>query len=164
MEPEQFLKFRHESVHELMRLNELCEQEFHISSWPRWDYDLDFGTLTFSQDGVPRVVASIQVVGTTSISGGTWLWAWANQSLPANVTQAMSKVLAFGKAEDITELIESEREDDEYIGWAMTAVAANGLKAKGAYRCPGDNGFVYVVYSSIEFANAKPSTTQGQTT
>lgn len=57
MDPEQFSVYRHEAVHELMRLNELCEQEFRISSWARWDYDFDRGTLTFSQDGVPKVRA-----------------------------------------------------------------------------------------------------------
>ena len=31
MDPEQFSVYRHEAVHELMRLNELCEQEFRIS-------------------------------------------------------------------------------------------------------------------------------------
>ncbi len=59
MTEEQFTKFRHEAVHVLMRLNESCESEFHISSWPHWDYDLERGTLTLSQDGVPKVVASI---------------------------------------------------------------------------------------------------------
>jgi hypothetical protein len=73
MTAEQFLEFRHEAVHALMGLNDLCEREFKISSWPRWDYDFDAGTLTFSKDGVARVVASIQVVGTTSESSGTWL-------------------------------------------------------------------------------------------
>ncbi len=51
MDPEEFSIYRHEAVHELMRLNTLCEQQFHISSWPRWDY--------------------------ASISGKTWLWSWA---------------------------------------------------------------------------------------
>jgi hypothetical protein len=35
----------------------------------------------------------------------------------------------------------------------MTAVAAKLLGAKGAYRCPGKNGFLYLVYSSIGFAD-----------
>jgi hypothetical protein len=33
----------------------------------------------------------------------------------------------------------------------LTAVAAKVLGAKGGYRCPGENGFVYVVYSTIAF-------------
>lgn len=153
MEPELFSKFRHKAVHELMDLNELCEKEYRISSWPKWEYDLDRGTLAFTQDGVPRVLALIQVVGTTSISGGTWLWGWANESLTPKVTTQLAKVRAFGEAENISELTNAELPDDEYLGWGMTAVAAKLLGAKGAYRCPGENGFVYVVYSSIGFAN-----------
>ncbi len=155
MDPGQFSTYRHEAVHELMRLNELCEKEFRISSWPRWDYDFDRGTLTFSQDGVPKVRASIQVIGTTSISGKTWMWGWANESLPQNVTKAVAKVRAFGAAENIAELREEELSDDEHLGWGLTAVAAKVLGAKGAYRCPDKNGFVYVAYSSIEFAKSE---------
>src|ERR1700730_8286285 len=156
MDPETFAAYRHEAVHELMRLNKLCEQEFRISSWPRWDYELERGTLTFSQDGAPKVLASIHVIGTTSISGETWMWSWANESLPPNVTQAAARVRAFGEAENIPELKEAELPDDEYLGWGMTAVAARVLGAKGAYRCPGKNGFVYVVYSSVGFAKSEP--------
>ncbi len=151
MDPEQFSVYRHEAVHELMRLNELCEEEFHISSWPRWDYDFGRGTLTFSQDGVPKVRAAIQVIGTTSISGKTWMWGWANESLPQNVTKEVAKVRAFGATENIAEFREEELQDDEYLGWGLTAVAARILGVKGAYRCPDENGFVYVVYLSIGF-------------
>ena len=156
MDAEQFSVYRHEAVHELMRLNELCEQEFHISSWPRWDYEFERGTLTFSQDGVPKVLTPIHVIGTTSVSGETWMWGWANESLPATVVEAVAKVRAFGEAENIAELKEAELPDDEYLGWGITAVAAKVLGAKGAYRCPGENGFVYVVYSSIGFAKSEP--------
>ncbi|HET8922901.1 MAG TPA: hypothetical protein VFN26_07870 [Candidatus Acidoferrum sp.] len=161
MKPEQFSEFRHEAVHELMRLNDLCEKEFRISSWPRWEYDFERATLTFSQESVPKVLASIQVVGTTSISRGTWLWGWANESLPSKVTSELERVRRFGKAERIAELTEAELPDDEYLGWEMTAIAARLLDAKGGYRCPGENGFVYVLYSSIGFAQDEPGAGPG---
>src|SRR5882762_3034047 len=116
MEPEQFSKFRHKAVHELTDLNGLCEKEYRISSWPKWEYDLDRGTLAFTQDGVPKVLASIQVIGTTSVSGGTWMWGWANESLPPNVTKQLAKVREFGQAENIAELAEAEMPDDEHLG------------------------------------------------
>jgi len=97
----------------------------------------------------------------TSISGGTWLWGWANESLTPRVTTQLAKVRAFGEAENISELTNAELPDDEYLGWEMTAVAAKLLGAKGAYRCPGKNGFVYVVYSSIRFAPSG-ATSDGQ--
>jgi Family of unknown function (DUF6882) len=79
------------------------------------------------------------------------MWGWANESILQNVTKAVAKVRAFGAAENIAELKEEELPDDEYLGWGLTAVAAKVLGAKGAYRCPGENGFVYVVYSSVGF-------------
>jgi hypothetical protein len=158
MDAEQFAAYRHEAVHQLMELNEGCEKTHRISSWPRWDYNFDAGTLTFSENGVPRVIATIQVIGSTSISGGTWMWAWANESLPAKVTEAVRRVRAFGQAENLAQLTQECLPDDEYLGWGMSAVAAKILRSKGAYRCPGENGFVYVVYSSLRFADEEPAT------
>lgn len=161
MKSDGFSEFRHDAVHDLMRLNDLCEKEFHISAWPRWDYDLDRATLTFSEDGFPRVSASIQVVGTTSLSSGTWMWGWANQSLPLKVTKDLAKVREFGRVQEVTELIEATLPDDEHLGWAMTAVAAKLLGAKGGYRCPGENGFIYFIYSSIWFAASEKESVNG---
>ena len=151
MNPKEYAAYRHEAVHQLMSLNKECKRAFRVILWDRWDYDFDAGTLTFSENGTPRVIASIQVVGTTSKSGGTWLWAWANESLPFKVTKAVRKVRAFGKAEKLTELTQKSLPDDEHLGWAMSAVAARVLGSKGAYRCPDDNGFVYFVYCSLRF-------------
>lgn len=153
MTPQEYSDFRHSAVHELMALNERCKEEFRISTWPRWDYDLERNTLIFSEDGVVKVVASIQVIGTTSRSAGTWMWGWANESLPAISTREVARVREFGGTEDIAQLTKSELPDDEHLGWEMTAIAAKLLGAKGAYRCPGDNGFLYLVYSSIGFAS-----------
>ena len=155
MDPDNFSTFLHEAVHRLKDLNEKCEEEFRISSWPRWNYDLDRGTLTFSQDGQPKVVAAIQVVGSTSLSSGTWLWGWANQSLPLCVTIEVEKVRAFGQLENLLELTQAMRPADELVGWEMTAVAAKLLGAKGAYRCPGENGVVYLIYTSVTFASER---------
>jgi hypothetical protein len=159
MDAAEFTQFRHDSVHALMRLNEACDKAFNISSWPRWDYDLDAGTLIFSQHGVPKVIASVVVVGNTSAAAETWLWSWANESFPENVIHEMRKVKEFGVAENLTELSEASSPDDEYFGWAMTAIATRILRAKGAYRCPRDEGgYTYLIYTNLAFAD-QPSRT-----
>ena len=162
MNAEHFATFKHEAIHELRDLNERCDRDLQIFAWPRWDYDLDRGTLTFSRDGVPGIRASIQVIGSTSKTGGTWLWAWANTSLPENVTQGAAGVRAFGQTENLPSLTEASLPDDEYLGWEMTAVAAKVLAAKGAYRCPGDNGFLYMVYTTIGFVSGEPEPGTGE--
>ncbi len=156
MDADHYSDFRHEAVHELMRLNENCEREFRVSSWDRWDYDLERGTLTFSQEGVPKVVASIQVVGTTSTDSGTWLWGWANENLPRQVSNAIVRVRTFGQIENLPALSEPSAPNDEHYGWAMTAIAAKVLGAKGGYRCPWSGGFIYLVYTDLSFASDKP--------
>jgi hypothetical protein len=152
MTAEEFSRFRRDAVHALTCLNDFCGQRFRISSWQRYDYDLDRGTLTFSQDGIPRVIASILVAGTTSTSAGTWLWSWANGYIPESVSEPMKKVRDFGIAENISELAEGYVPDDESVGWDLTAVAAQIMEAKGAYRCPGKNGFTYLIITDIAFA------------
>jgi hypothetical protein len=37
MNPEQYQDFKHRSIHNLMALNRLCEQEFGTGKWERWD-------------------------------------------------------------------------------------------------------------------------------
>ena len=89
MSPEEFDGFRTQAYEFLVQINELCKQEFKLGSWQRWAYEREAGTLTFSNDGIPRVVATIQAVGSTSNQSGTWMWGWANRSLPAKVTDQL---------------------------------------------------------------------------
>jgi hypothetical protein len=160
LSPEEFAKFRHDAVHELMRLNVACEREFQISSWPRWHYDLDRASLKFLKDEISRVVASIQVVGTTSTRSGTWLWSWANEHIPRQASQETAQVRAFGERECLPDLTTSKLVDDESLGWALTSISAKILGAKGAYRCPGENGFLYLVYTNIAFSVATRASTE----
>lgn len=153
MAPEDFEQFRHRAVHALQHLNSDCEEQFRIGQWERWDYDLDSGTLVFSESGAPKVIAQIQAVGTTSKTSGTWLWGWANESLPPRVTARLRAVRDFGEAEGLHTLTEPKLPDDEYLGWELTAITAQIIDAKGAYRCPGENGFFYLVYTDLKLAD-----------
>jgi uncharacterized protein DUF6882 len=89
-----------------VEINELCNQEFKLGSWQRWAYELEAGTLTFSNDGVPRVIATIQAVGSASNKSGTGMWGWANRSLPAKSTDQLYRVKQFGERERLSQLTE----------------------------------------------------------
>ncbi len=151
MTAEQFSQFKDEALKDLTLMNESCRATFRLTSWQRYDYDLESGTLIFSEDAVPRVIASILVAGSTSKSPGTWLWSWANGFIPDNVSEPVKKVRDFGIAENLLELQEPYLPDDEEVGWAMTAVAVRIMGAKGAYRSPGENGFLYLILNDIAF-------------
>jgi hypothetical protein len=153
MNEHEFTDYLHAATHELIALNETCFAEHGISTYERWDYALEQGTLTFSTGGIAKIIASIQVVGSTSKSGGTWMWAWANRSIPGNVDRAATAVRQFGIGEGIPILTNPTSPDTEHLGWEMTAVTAKHVGAYGGYRCPGDNGFLYVILTSIRHAD-----------
>ena len=128
------------------RLNET----YDLGAWHRYDYDTNAGTLTFSDEGRPRVLADIQVIGT--IGDHDWLWGWANDHWPTLSTEGMQALRAFGAEHGIEELTTDVLESDDLpgLGWMLAAIAARVLDAEGAYRAPSGNGAVYLLIRSIK--------------
>ena len=154
--PTWYADWRHEAVHLLQdEKQEKLRTEYRISDWQRWDFDLDAGTLTFSSEAVAKVVADIQVVGTTSKAD--WLWGWANEYLPESVSIDIRHVELYGKKHGIEELTSEylEGENLNNLGWEMTAVAVRVLDALGAYRAPqvDRTGAVFFLIKSIRYVN-----------
>jgi hypothetical protein len=132
------------------RLNE----EYKLGSY-RWDLDQTTGKLIFSDGGVPRVIANAQIVGSYSTYSNTWMWSWANQSIDENMKKGMGKIKEYGEKHKFKELVTPKWACDENYGWTMTAVAGYLLKAKGAYRGPIDDGYVYMLITEIKRADDK---------
>ena len=141
-EPAWYADWRHESVHLLQQRNERLEEQFHLGRWPRYDYDLATRQLTFSENGNPKVVADIQVVGSTSENAGNWLWAWANAHWPVDTTEDSKRARAFGQEHQIDDLTSEYVSDDDLnaLGWELTAATVRICGAAGAYRPPRDEG------------------------
>jgi hypothetical protein len=160
MNEREFETYRHDAVHALMDLNEQCENGFRLGEWPRWSIDLPGATLTFVRDGIPRVIADVQLVGSASPDGAVWRWGWANREMPAAIVKRSAELRAFGENEGIADLTKETLPADEHLGWEMTAVAARVLGAKGAYRCPLQSGEVlYLIYTGMAFAPAPEGAT-----
>lgn len=150
----QYEEYKHACVHELMVLNEKWLAEFKIGDWPRWDYELESSTLTFSDEGEARVVADIQVVGT--VQGVEWEWSWGNITLPAKCRSRMAAVKASGEGKNWSKLTSLFQGSDDHLGWEFTAVSAHILCAKGGYRCPDEQvpgNFLYTVVLDSRFIN-----------
>ena len=154
--PDWYPDWRHEAFKEMEAKNERLRTEFGIGDWPRFDYDIPAGTLTFSEDGVVKVVAQIQVAGSTSAKAGNWRWAWANAQVPPVCSADAALVRAFGEEHGIAELVyESVRDADlESLGWEMTAVMVRVTNAIGAYRPPrGEGGSLFLTCKSVAWAS-----------
>jgi len=148
---EQYADFKHECIHEAMARNRGWLAKYSIHSWPRWDYSTDDATLTFSEDGVAKVICQMQVVG--SIQGDSWEWSWGNSNFPDTCRRRMSEVNDFGEEKQWEQLTTLFLTSDEYVGWECASVACHVLNGEGAYRCPSSDGdgAVFVVVLSSEF-------------
>jgi hypothetical protein len=136
--------------HALVEKQRALEADYGISHFERWDYDQSTGTLTFSDGGVARLVADIEFIGSVSATGGTWLWAWANFHNEAQVVSRIPAVRDHGEKNGFLHLTVPLWRGGETDGWELSGVAAKVLSAKGVYRVPTDDGFLYMALMSID--------------
>jgi hypothetical protein len=123
--------------------------QFELGEYEHWNWDQDTGELVFSSNGIPKVVASIEFIGSISTVSDTWLWSWANFSLNENVRSLVKKVRDFGEKHGYPRLTTPKWSAQEVDGWEMTSLAAYVLDARGAYRTPSENGFTFLAIMDI---------------
>lgn len=153
--PDWYAEWRHDAFHQLQDKNARLGDEFKLGTWSRYDYDLEAGTLVFSDAGVVKVVAEIQLSGSTSAKGRNWLWAWANAHWPSALVTDAGSVRAFGEQHGIDELSQEFVTDGDLnaLGWEMTATMVRICDAIGAYRSPrAEGGALFLVYKSMRWA------------
>lgn len=154
--PDWYPDWRHDAFHQMQEKIARLKAEFRLGSWERYDYDVDAGTLIFSEQGVAKVIAEIQIAGTTSLSAGNWLWSWGNTHWPAERTSDAELVRAFGEKNGICELTHDYVERSENLnalGWELTSVMVRVTNALGAYRPPDQNGALFLTYKSMVWAS-----------
>lgn len=143
------LELRQSSNWILQRQREQNEKDFALASFKRFDWHPWRGELVFSEGGIPRVVARIQVAGTWAAKAGTWTWAWANQALLPAVKQSVLRVRDFGEQRGVLALIQPRWAATESDAWQMTAIVGKMTDAKGAFKVPTADGAVFLVFSEI---------------
>ncbi|MET3581682.1 hypothetical protein ABID19_004735 [Mesorhizobium robiniae] len=154
--PDWYLDWRDEAFHQLQMKNARLQDDFRLASWARYDCDFEAGKLLFSGQGVVKVVAEIQIAGSTSATAGNWLWAWANSNWPRELVRDGQLARSFGEKHGIDELAQAYVKDDDLngLGWELTSAMVRICDSCGAYRPPRDEGGgVYLIFRSISWAS-----------
>lgn len=126
--------------------------KYKIGEYKRFDWDQENGTLVFSNDDGPVVIAKVQFVGSLSTKTKTWVWSWANDTILDNVKDQIHKVREYGETNNYKLLKKDKWHGSESDGWDMTSVTCHLLKGKGAYRTSAETGFTYMVITDIRWA------------
>jgi hypothetical protein len=103
----------------------------HLAGAPYF-WDLNTATIAFDRSS-SRVVADLCAIGTVSKVEGTFLWAWANETIPTEAKRGLEKVRAFGLEHDLGLLIMPELAGGRAEGLEALAIAGRVLQADGVW-------------------------------
>ncbi len=152
MSYEQFEALAQESIAWLKRQQQQWCEQFNMDQYERFDLNPHTGELTFSNSGIPKVVAKVQFAGSLSIRSNTWLWSWANDSMPDHAKQDILRVKKWGEQHGAFPLTNRGFEADDEVCYSLAAICAKLLDAKGFYRAPGPNVYAYLIITDVRWA------------
>lgn len=144
MSDAEFDTFVESSKAALQVKQDALESRFNLGHYASWSYDSSDSSLCLADDsGCVRMKADVIQIGSYSLEKCTWVWAWANLSLPA-IQRERSEPLRGLYNRTGFNLFENEAcEADESMAWELAAMAVEHLNAQGCYRGPAKNLLVF---------------------
>jgi hypothetical protein len=127
------------------------DQQYRAAQWLRYEWSQDTRHLVFSEDGRSKVIADIQFVGSISSVTNTWLWAWDNNTVDQEFSQASLQIRQYGERHGFPHLTIPKWHAEEADGWEMTSIAAYLTGAKGAYRSPDENILYFMIMTAVRW-------------
>jgi len=111
--------------------NEAWVSRFELKRAPfRWD--LQAAELRFDR-ATDHVIADLCLVGTLSERTGTFMWAWANDAIPAAAKRGLDLVRTFGATHDLPLLTTPEWPGSRADGLEILAIAGRLQEASGGF-------------------------------
>ena len=84
----------------------------------------------------------------------SWLWGWANPSIPDALKRDALRVREYGQQQEIARLTLEEWLGTEADAWSMAALACNLCGAQGVYRGPAGSAFVFINFGQVVLSKA----------
>ncbi|MFG2480520.1 DUF6882 domain-containing protein [Streptomyces fagopyri] len=108
-------------------------ERFGLSGDVQYHWSMDDAQITWSRDGKVFLTGRLTMIGSVSLARRTWLWSWANESLPRSVLGDIDRVRQFGEENDYPVL--QWQGFDHHLELVAEArmVAASVLDAEGLW-------------------------------
>lgn len=136
------------------------ERQIHLADLveghERWDVDLAAETFTFTYPD-RTLVCRPQLLGSSALGPGSWLWAWANPHIPEGVTATARRLQELGEQYGIPELTTGEvplgdagNEPPRALWYRLTALSGwFDPTSHGYFRAPTAEGTVAPILLSV---------------
>jgi hypothetical protein len=144
-----------EAVRLMQERNNAWQQRLGLSDCP-FQWNINTATITF-RCRVDEVIASVCVVGTTSAAEGTFLWGWANESIPPMARTHLDRVKEFGARHQLPLLTTPEFPRGHSEPLEVLAVAGRVLDAEGVFIHPAGDLTFFFALSDFQICKLDPS-------
>ncbi|MFC8226055.1 DUF6882 domain-containing protein [Streptomyces sp. NPDC057287] len=111
----------------------LMVERFGLSGDVRYDWSMDDARITWSRHGKVFLTGRLTVIGSVSAAQQTWLWSWANESLPHAALGDIERVRRFGEENGFPVLPWPGFAYDPELVAEARMVAASVLDAEGLW-------------------------------
>jgi hypothetical protein len=113
---------------------ELVER-YSLANFPAYELDLRNARLGFA-DGDKRLYVPIQVLGVHHADANEWQWAWDDAAVPDRLTRSAREALAWGRANEIAQLVNPRVPANPDACWRFAAFAARLTGWTALYSVP----------------------------
>ena len=109
-------------------------ETFALSGNIQYHWDLDEAVIVFSRGGEEFARGQLTMVGSVDHERQTFLWSWANDSLPAAVLGKIEEVREFGAKQEFPLLTSPSYDAEPKLVTQSLVVSADILAAQGIWR------------------------------
>jgi hypothetical protein len=134
---DEFDEFVAASLDELERKQERLRTGYGIGSQTRWYMDLEASKLEFYDGDRLTLVCDVLPIGTFVNEDRSWLWAWANSSIPHPVRRRAERLKGLAKTTGVPVLGLPMLRAHSAIATEIVAMACRELGLHGVYAVPG---------------------------
>ncbi|MER6911675.1 DUF6882 domain-containing protein [Streptomyces sp. NPDC000594] len=128
-----------------------------LGSAQRWDLDQRTGLISWTFPD-RTATAPAQILGSYSPTAGSWLWAWANESILPSLGRDARSLREWGERHGHAAFTEPTLPVDEESVATLTALAVRITRAGGFYRAPAGASVVMVTFGPVTLTAADGTT------
>ncbi|MEU1312733.1 DUF6882 domain-containing protein [Streptomyces cinnamoneus] len=122
------------AAHERARARQaLMVERFGLSGDVQYHWSMDDAQITWSREGKVFLTGRLTMIGSVSLAQQSWLWSWANESLPDAVLGDIERVRQFGEENDFPVLPWPGFDYQPELVAEARMVAASVLDAEGLW-------------------------------
>jgi hypothetical protein len=147
---EEFDAFLEQTREELQLKQDALMAKYRLGTFANYWFDQPSGTLEFRDgNGKPHVGATVVPIGSHAPAAGTWMWAWANESIIPDLRTRAEALRQLAGATGIELFDRPMISVSQEMPWELTAIAVHQLRALGAYRAPGERSDLYMAITGV---------------